>query len=271
MLTGRQDEATAALEMNLTEFKSRILNVSIATNDMSKRQANRIITSTSQRSTASPTPDLPSSRTNGDAQVAASPTPPTDSQNKYHEIQSRTLALMNIPDTINDARIRALAEPYGEIVQLRLRPDHQGAIIEYKEQTSVGKAALALEGHEIAPGRTLRTGTVAEMKQQKPERKTDRIVVGSSKPSAGLQPAAPIRRPNQPGARRGGKGGLGIKRGGVGLGGERAKGAGGGKDTDVDMNGVGDGDGDGGGVLEEEKGKGKAKSNADFKAMFLKK
>ncbi len=239
-------------------FKNRILNVSMATNDMAKRQANTIITSTSQRSTTSPNPDLPSSMTNGNAQDMASSMPPADSLNKVHEIQSRTLALMNIPDTVNDARIRALAEPYGELIQLLLRPDHQGAILEYKDIASAGKAALGLEGQEIAPGRNIRTGSAAEMKQLKAEHRIDRIVVGSGKPSAALQPAAPIRRPYQSGARRGGKGGLGVKRAGVGLSGDRAKPHG----KDVDESEVMDGD---------AAKNGKAKSNSEFKAMFIKK
>ena len=244
--------------MNLTMFKNRILNVSMATNDMAKRQMNAIITSTSQRSTASPNPDLPSSITNGNAQDVASPTPPADSLNRVNEIQTRTLALMNIPDTVNDARIRALAEPYGELVQLLLRPDHQGAILEYRDVASAGKAALGLEGQEIAPGRNIKTGNVAEMKQLRAEYRTDRIVVGSGKPSAALQPAAPIRRPNQPGARRVGKGGLGVKRGGVGLSGDRTQPHG--EDSDGS-----------GGMNDNAEGKGKAKSNAEFKAMFIKK
>ena len=242
--------------MNLTVFKNRILNVSMATNDVAKRQANKIITSTSQRSTASQNPDLPSSMTNGNAQDMPSSTPPADS--KVNEIQSRTLAIMNIPDTVNDARIRALAEPYGELVQLLLRPDHQGAILEYRDVASAGKAALGLEGQEIAPGRNIKTGNVAEMKQLKAEHKVDRIVVGSGKPSAALQPAAPIRRPNQPGARRGGKGGLGIKRGGLGLSGDRAKPHGENIDGSGEMNG-------------DAEGNGKPKSNSEFKAMFVKK
>lgn len=258
-LKAHQDDAEAALEMNLTNLGNRILNVSISTNDMSKRKQNRIFTSTStsQRGTASPPP-----QTNGDTHSAASPTPSTNSagQSKFFEIQSRTLALVNIPDTVNDARIRALTEPYGELVKVCLRPNHQGAIIEYKNEASVGKASLALEGHEIAPERKIRVGTVSEMNQQKAEYRSDRIPVGAAAKitNAQLQGPAPIRRPGQPGTRRGGKGGLGIKRGGVGLSGSRATKDGEGKDAEMD------------GTVEGEE-KGKAKSNADFKAMFLKK
>ena len=258
-LTADQDEAEAALEMNLTMLKNRVLNVSISTNDKSKRMQNRIITSTtpSQRGTTSPAP-----HSNGATNTVASPTPPNNStgQSKFAEIQSRTLALLNIPDTVNDARIRALTEPYGELVRVSLRPNHQGAIIEYKNEPSVGKASLALEGHEIAPGRKIRIGTVNELNQQKAEYHSDRTPVGApaKTTNAQLQGPTPIRRPGQPGTRRGGKGGLGVKRGGVGLSGSRAMNDGEGKEAEI--NGTGEG---------EEKGK--AKSNADFKAMFLKK
>ena len=258
-LTARQDEAEAALEMNLTTLANRVLNVSIATNDMSKRKQNRIITSTtaSQRGTTSPPPHM-----NGDTHSVASPTPPTNSlgQSKSSEIQSRTLALLNIPDTVNDARIRALTEPYGELVKVLLRPNHQGAIIEYKNEASVGQASLALEGHEIAPEKKLRIGTVSELNQQKAEHRNDRISFGAAAKTTNAQLQGPtqIRRPGQPGIRRGGKGGLGIKGGGVGLSGSRATNDGKGKYAE--MNGTGEG---------EEKGK--AKSNADFKALLLKK
>lgn len=254
-----KDEAEAALEMNLTTLGNRVLNVSVSTNDKLKRKQNQIITSTStsQRGTTSPPP-----HTNGETHSVASPAPPTNlaGQSKFSEIESRTLALLNIPDTVNDARIRALTEPYGELVKVSLRPNHQGAIIEYKNEASVGKASLALEGHEIAPERKIRVGTVSEMNQQKAEYRSDRIAVGAAAKTtnAQLQGPAPIRRPGQPGTRRGGKGGLGMKRGGVGLSGSRATKDG--EDKDAEMNGT---------VEGEEKGN--AKNNADFKAMFLKK
>ncbi len=244
--------------MNLRTLGNRVLNVSISTNDMSKRKQNRIITSasTSQHGTASPPPHM-----NGDNHSAASPAPSTNSagQSKFSEIQSRTLALLNIPDTVNDARIRALTEPYGELVKVSLRPNHQGAIIEYKNEASVGKASLALEGHEIAPERRIRIGTVSEMNQQKAEYHSDRIPVSTAAKSTNvqLQGPVPVRRPGQLGMRRGGKGGLGIKRGGVGLSGPRATNDGEGKDARMNET--------------EGEGKGKVKSNADFKAMFLKK
>ena len=124
---------------------------------------------------------------------------------------------MDVPHTVNDARIRALVEKYGRLVKLSLRPDHQGAIIEYVDSNDAAKASMSLEGHEIDPGRKLRVGTVPEMLKQKAERITDKIVVGKPqengiKPTTNgtLQPAI-VRRPGQ--AIRGRGGGLGIKRG----------------------------------------------------------
>ena len=233
----------------------------LSTNDKAQRQGARVITSTSQRSTMSPAPSHRSGTPNGDRHGAVSATLPAAAPSKHAEIQSRTIALMNIPDTVNEARIRALAEPYGELVKVSLRLDHQGVILEYKDVASVGKASLALEGQEIASGRRIGVGTVNEMKQQKGEYRSDRIAVNAvaaKKEATKLQDPAPVRRPNQSGARRGGKGGLGVKRGGMGLSGERAK-------KDVEGKDVVKNNEDGGPGEDQ----GKAKSNADFKAMFL--
>ena len=92
---------------------------------------------------------------------------------------------------------------------------------------------------------------------QQAEYKSDQIPEQSQKKPPPLQPAMPIRRPTQPGAKRGGRGGLGFKRGGIALSGSRAQAgvAGGGEDA---ANGT---------AGDSEEG---TKSNADFKAMFLK-
>jgi squamous cell carcinoma antigen recognized by T-cells 3 len=130
--------------------------------------------------------------------------------------RDRTIALMNVPDTVNDSRLRAIAERYGDLVKIVLRPDHQGAIVEYANAHNAGEASLGLEGHEITPGRNLRVGTVPEMLREKAEKKSDKIQVGKAKKDnpvsivASLQPSGPIRRPGQQAGRRGG---LGQRRG----------------------------------------------------------
>lgn len=258
------------MALNHTKFRGRDINVTLSTTNPAKRQATNVISSI-ERSSTSKSPDpQPNSNTSPESNIS---TTATTYKPSAKEIQSRTFALLNIPDTINDARIRALVEPYGPLVKIVLRPDHRGAIVEFKDVKDAGKAALGLDGHEIALGRPIGTGTVAEMLRQAAEIKVDRITTGGgkgkqekeegTKKGTMLQGAGPIKRPVQPGARRGGRGGLGVKRGGVGLSGLRAHdGAGQGQqlgqdDEDVEMNG-------------NSEGQGKAKSNADFKAMFLK-
>lgn len=233
--------------MNLKRLKSRELYVSISTNDVAKRQANPVKKSM-PRSTVSPSPGPHD--TNGEMNHAASNSSSIKDELKPSkpDIQARTIALLNVPDVVNDARIRALAEKYGAVVKVTLRPDHQGAIIEYREIASAGKAALGIDGHEISPGRKLGVGDVKEMLQQPEEKKTDRLyAIGPKRKDSAaisLQSVTPIRRPTQPSARRGGKLGLGAKREG---GSQAAKGA----ETNV--------------KTDE-----KAKSNDDFRAMFLK-
>ena len=218
-LTISQESATKALAMNSTKFKARVINVFPSTNDVTKRQATTIINRATSRSSYSPTPD-PSNVNGHDAGHAGSPA----SQNAKTQTQVadpnnrkslRTIALMNVPDTFTSDRVRVLAETYGALVKLQLRPDHQGAVIEYVDTADAGKAALALDGYEIQAGRRLRVGTVADLYEEKAEVKRDKI--GASKKNAApLQPAMPIRRPGQTIGRRGGKGGLGFKRGGLG-------------------------------------------------------
>jgi uncharacterized membrane protein YgcG len=226
--------------MNLKEFKSRILSVSVSHNRNAKRHATTIIQS------ASPEPLTLHGGANGTAN-------PTDNPPNRRE---RTIALMNIPDTVNDARIRALVEPYGPLKKIIIMPEHSGAILEFVNVRDVGKASLALDGHEITPGRYISVGTVEEMKKMGADMKVEKFTAPKKKEAASatssLMPAGPISRPSQGSGRRGGKGGLGFKRGGGGFGGPRATEGGSGKEASIDS---------------EKK---PAKSNADFKAMFLK-
>lgn len=226
--------------LNAKEFKDRILRANIAEPRGSKRHATAIINQPS----ASPEPG---STAGGDADTNGVA---SGASNR----RERTIALMNIPDTVNDARIRAIVEPHGSLRKIVLMPKHQGAIIEFVSVADVGKASLALEGYEIAPGRKIRIGTPEEMKKMGEEKKEDRL--GASKPAeskktpALMSPAPRISRPGQQGARRGGKGGLGTKRATFITTSSAAK--------DVEMGGTGSAEGSSGG-----------KSNADFKAMFL--
>ena len=239
---GEKTDAEASLDLDKTKLKSKILKVEVAVGKKFKPIA------TSKGSSASPAPEgvsvvLPSSAPDSIGDNAGSA--PT-----REEISKRTMTLMNVPDTVNDARIRALAEPFGSIAKVVLRPDHQGAIVEYAEIASAGRAALALENYEIVPGRRLRTGGMKDLFAEKDEIKTDRIQLGqrNKAPASFIKPSVPIRRPGA-----GGRGGLGIKRG---LGHMAPKSA----DSSVSAGtGVND---------EARKEIFKPKSNADFKAIF---
>lgn len=231
-----KEEAAAALDMNMTKFKSRILNVALSASKSTKRQATSIIKprQSDSPSASSPQPD------GAHAVVEDEPTdavmadaPRNQARPSKESLHARTVALMQVPDTVNDARIRALMEPYGTLTKIVLRPDHQGAIVEFAHTKDAGRAALGVEGKEIAPGRSIVVGSVRELLNQPAERKElDRPVTGrraadvkttfksrggGSTGAAKIHQPGPIKRPAQPGARRGGRGGLGIKRGGVGL------------------------------------------------------
>lgn len=245
----KKDEANSALELDKTKLKSSILHVELT----QSRNYKPIATSTEKGTSASPVPDA-----DGDAAMSLTSTAdhPNKNQHALHqpsEVSNRTITLLNVPDTINDARIRAIAEPFGTIIKVVLRPDHQGAIIEYEDVNSAGKASLGLENYEITPGRRLRTGGMKDLFAQSSEVKSDRIVIGrtakkekekaSSSTNTGMstsnlmQPSAPIRRP-------GGRGGLGQKKG-LGFSGAKKS------------------------AVDSDATSSKPKSNADFKKMFL--
>ncbi|KAI1494224.1 hypothetical protein F5X96DRAFT_618719 [Biscogniauxia mediterranea] len=191
-----KDQAESALELDKTKFRSQILQVELSKETNFKPHA----TIKGDRSSAASSPapigdgDIVMPDEHGESRSGSQkPTP--------KEIQERTLAIMNIPDTVNDARVRAVVEKHGDIVKLVLRPDHQGAIVEFADVTTAGKATLALEGIEIAPGRKLRVGSVQDLFKEKSEKREDKIIIGGGKSSGAktqpsfMPPAQTVRRP----------------------------------------------------------------------------
>jgi squamous cell carcinoma antigen recognized by T-cells 3 len=205
-----QDEANAATALNGHSFLSRELRVEISSKGGAKRQATTIVSRVDRSKS-------PSAGVNGTAgSPSAMSTTSSNVELPPGDRRARTIALMNVPDTVNDSRIRTMAEGYGDLVKIVLRPDHQGAIVEYTDASNAGKAFLGLEDYEITPGRNIRVGTVPEMLRERAEKKTDKIQVGKGRQDnaasaqTSLQPSGPIRRPGQQNGRRGG---LGQKRG----------------------------------------------------------
>ncbi|GAW12824.1 hypothetical protein ANO14919_021950 [Xylariales sp. No.14919] len=196
-----KEQAQKALELDKTKFKSQLLEVELS------KETNFRPTATIRGDGSSRAPSLAPS---GDGDVAM-PDDPGDMHSEEQkptpaEIQARTMAIMNIPDTVNDARIRALTEKFGSIVKIVLRPDHAGAIVEFGEASTVGRAALGLEGFEIAPHHKLRTGSVKELFKEKVEPQQKDTLKA---PKAAWMPPPPtVRRPvlGRGGAKRGGLG-----------------------------------------------------------------
>ncbi|KAI1336537.1 hypothetical protein F5Y15DRAFT_201952 [Xylariaceae sp. FL0016] len=243
-----KDYATNALDLDKTKFKSQILEVELSRETNFKPFA----TSRGDRVSASPGP---SGRSEGSISSESGSSREIGQAQNPKEIQERTIAVMNVPDTINDARIRAIAEKHGTISKLVLRPDHQGAIIEFSDATAAGRAALALEGFEIVPDRMLQIGSAKDMFQRKAQKSQDNarpnnkhVVSGNGKTQPGwMPPPAAIKRPllGRGGPRRG----LGL----VASTKEPEKT----NDTRMGANGA------------AEDSRAQPKSNADFKAMFL--
>ncbi|KAL3424409.1 RNA-binding protein [Phlyctema vagabunda] len=242
----KKEEAEASCELNGIKFKTQILKV-----ELSNATNFKVTATTGTATSASPAPDA-----DGDFVMSSGRTPDDPGQDQqvsrgpsHDEISRKRVVIMDIPDTINDARIRALAEPFGTIIQVVLWPMHSGAVIEFADAREAGRASLGLDGYEITPERKLRIGSFKELKQHPGEYRTDKLPEGpKSKPMSSnfVQPSAPIRRPKV-----GGRGGLGQK---SGLGFSGAKAASSRAESSGNENGT-----------ENSK----SKSNADFKKMFI--
>lgn len=189
-------------------MKSRILSVAIA-EDRSK--TSQVVRPTAP--SASPAPEDASSTHR--PSVAESPKgsisadePQNTNTNKWNSETAktrheRTIALLNLSDTVNDARIESFFRPYGAIKKIVMQPYRNGAIIEFDDIATAGKVQMGIDCAALGEG--TRIGTVAELTSK-----------GGKSGQAIMRPAqAGVSRPSQRGGRRGG---LGFKRGG-GLGG----------------------------------------------------
>jgi RNA recognition motif-containing protein len=76
--------------------------------------------------------------------------------------RQRRMAIMGLPDTVNDARVMALAETVGKVNQVTVQPLKGTAIVEFAVESDVGRALLKLDGHEM-DGATLKAGTIRDL------------------------------------------------------------------------------------------------------------
>jgi RNA recognition motif-containing protein len=119
-------------------------------------------------------------------------------------IGSRSIAFLNIPDTVPDVRIKPLVKPF-DFRKITLEPQHGGAIVEFNTVEGAGKAEIALQGQDFE-GRKLHVGTVKDLRSQKSEWKASNSFV---QPNRINRPAI---RGRSAGGRGRGKSGISVGR-----------------------------------------------------------
>lgn len=226
-------------QLNNTKFRGQIMQVELSKDTKVKPSARS--TQTDHRS-----PSVSSAvDTEGDAAMIEGEDV-IKAKVSPSEIRDRTISLLGLPDTVNDARVRALVEPLGTVVSLVLQPRHGSAKIEFADASTAGKASLGLDRIEFE-GSTLRTGSIDDLHQTNSTKAegSNAKAKGTTKPSKGLlAPPAIVRRP---GTQR-----LGPKRG---LGFVNNKKEAGDATTESSIGG--------------SNGSSMLKSNADFRALFV--
>jgi RNA recognition motif-containing protein len=165
---------SAASELNKTKYRNTIMTVRVSMPMTFKRSAavanDRALTpavSEKDNEGDENMPDL-----NGGADSDSAP-----KGSSHEELAARTIALLDIPDTVNDARLKAIVQPLGGFKSLVLQPSHGGARVEFDDPASAGHASLQLDGY-VLDGRKLRTGTLDELRHAKGEVRTDMIQYG---------------------------------------------------------------------------------------------
>ncbi|KAK6339279.1 Splicing factor [Orbilia javanica] len=239
------ESAKASLELHEQKFKSRKLLVVIS-DPQGGAPANK-------KSSGKTLAKFPNGAA-GSPEAVGSPMSTTASElpdaPDIETIRQKTLYVLNVADTVNDSKIRAVFEKYGALHKVQLQLNHQAAIVEFVEVKGAGKAMLALDGHEI-DGRAISFGTRQDMLKTGEERKAKPGLNpfakkrGDEKPAATSTSLAPVRV-HRPGvAVRGGKTRMGLGfRSSVGR--------------------------DGSGREEKKDGDAKPKTNAEFRQMLLK-
>lgn len=194
-----QHSAQEAVKMDGQEFQGRNIRVTLQEGPRVPKALQL------NQNSVSPGPE-----SNGNAGSPVSATAITTSD--HEERKQRTIALSDVPDHINEARLRAVAETIGIVRKVILKTNHMGALVEFESAADAGKATLELEGFEISPERKIRVTTQTEMYAQKPEKKVEKIGKHAPPPPSSAAGMVP-RRPQQPGAKRGGH--LGQRKGAV--------------------------------------------------------
>ncbi|RKF75925.1 putative RNA-binding protein [Golovinomyces cichoracearum] len=191
-----KEEAYNALNLDKTKLKSRVLSVEISKEKNFKPTATVANTESLVLNTQNDEPKSPQLKSNNGSANSFEPKILSG-----FDISNRSMALLNLPDTINDTRVRLLVSSFGDIVRLVLRPDYQGALVEFANPTSAGRAIMSLDGYEIIPGHKIRTGSKNDLfKGDETLPHTEKTNFGQRNKSIGrlMQQTAPVRRPAAP-------------------------------------------------------------------------
>ncbi|KAF3212796.1 Splicing factor [Orbilia oligospora] len=237
------ESAKASLELHEQKFKSRKLLVVI-----SEPQGGAPANKKSSGKTQAKFPNGAA----GSPEVAGSPMSTTASElpeaPDSDTIRQKTLYVLNIADTVNDSKIRAVFEKYGSLHKVQMQLNHQAAIVEFDEVKDAGKAMLALDGHEI-DGRAISFGSRQAMLKTGAEQK--------AKP--GLNPFAKKKEDKKSTTAAASLAPVRVHRPGVAVrGGKTRMGLGFRSSARKDEN------------EEKKEGDTKPKTNADFRQMLLK-
>lgn len=255
----------AVAELNNTKLRSRILSVELAVQPKTKVSAKVINPAAREGSPRD---------AEGDEvmQDGGTPTEAGGAQTRHSgPVSARKIALMNLPETINHARVEALLKPVGAFHKLVYQPGKGTAVVEFFDEATAGRASLQLDGAEIE-GVKIQTGSLADLarftkaapeegapSRQASDKDKGKKVSAGSGPATGAKPVlmqpVTVRRPV---LGRGGKKGLGFapRTPAVPSSSGSSSAAGG-----IPKAGSEESD--------AQKTESKPKSNAEFKAMFL--
>lgn len=193
------EQATKAIEaLNSKPFNDRILHVELAqskagTAPSEKARKTDIIVKHD---------DAAHARRGSDVSMTSTPAAGDEASDSYKTVRERQVALLDLPDTVTDARVTAEMEQYGPVIKIQLRREQDGAIIEFADVKTAFTVRQGMQCTALGP--KTRTGDVKELFAKK----------SKAKSSSGLamMPTQLSRPSLASGSRRGG---LGFKRGGL--------------------------------------------------------
>ncbi|KAK4503677.1 hypothetical protein PRZ48_004592 [Zasmidium cellare] len=227
------DEATAAIEaMNNKPFRDRVLHVQLSDPKgraaPTERARREDVIVKKGGASASPEPDVEMKE-------------PGQREHERHDAKERKVAILNLPDTVNNARIQTAMEHFGPVKKIQLRREKDGAIVEFENVNDAFKAKLGGDLSSLGPQASI--GEVSTLMKvgtfSLEHKKANGSAPATSSGSAlAFVPASTTRGGRGRGGRRGG---LGFKTRGGGFASAAPK---------------------------EAEGEGSKKSNSDFRSML---